>query len=335
MALTIAFMILITSCSAGNPLKSLPPLQLKQEWADKAKAKQEEYKKVGYDYRLWLQDYTTTGEYMTYGLNKSYTYQDSDTMKLDENGVPKVKYGDDFHYNPVTTAQYALSMHGLYKRGDEKHKEKFLKAADFLMTLADDVGAYRNQFKYKYNATGIDFEPGWVSGLAQGQVLSVYARAYDLTKDKKYIEAGDKAFKVLITPKEKGGTLSTLADLSPDFKDYIFFDEYPNTPTTYTLNGSMWAALGVYDWSNTETKQKKTAGEYFDKYIQSLKLLIPYYDLGGFPVYDLSYLTLKTDPPFNVTYHVFHVGLTHAIYTITRDPYFDYISRVWASYVNQ
>ena len=161
----------------------------------------------------------------------------------------------------------------------------------------------------------------------------MYARAYHLTKDKKYLEAGNKAFNFLITPVEKGGTLSTLESLDPSLKHYIIFDEYPTVPETHTLNGFIFSMLGVYDWWQVEPNKHKKAEKYFNESVKTLKVILPYYDAGGFPTYDLAFITHDIKPTYNVGYQVFHVSLLNAIYSITKDPYFDFVKRVWSSYV--
>lgn len=334
---TLSFMlsiVLLLSMTIIANADIFPPLKVEKEYSKMVVEARKKYKELGFDTNAWVDDYDSFGDYLKFSVNKPYTYRNRDKiMKLDENGIPMVYCNDGYYYNPVTIAQYALTKYSQYIKGDEQCKEKFLQVTDFLMTRSDN-GKYRYDYPYTYYVTGRNFEPGWVSGLAQGQVLSVYVRAYHLTNDNKYLKEAEKAFRVLITPVSEGGTLATLEFLDPSLKEYIFFDEYPIVPSTYTLNGFIWAMLGVYDWWQVDPSTNQEAKIYFEKSVKTLKAILPYYDAGGFPTYDLAFITHNIKPTYNVTYHSFHVGLVHAIYTITKDPYFDFVSRVWASYVD-
>ena len=69
-------------------------------------------------------------------------------------------------------------------------------------------GAFRHPFRYKHYQRW--YEPGWVSGMAQGLALSVFARAYYLSCDHKLIVAGDKAFDFLARPPDHEGSRSAM-----------------------------------------------------------------------------------------------------------------------------
>src|SRR5690606_29452397 len=124
-------------------------------------------------------------------------------------------------------SQYALTQYGIYiSNRDEGAKHRFLAAVDRLLKMQDEEGAFRYNFAWKYYLTKEIYEPGWVSGMAQGQALSALSRAYYVTHDPKFIEAGNKALDFMIRPVEEGGTMTTLGDLHPSLTNYIFFEEY-------------------------------------------------------------------------------------------------------------
>ena len=80
-----------------------------------------------------------------HGLNPETEY-----TNLDSGGIPRVKYGGELCYNPVTIANFTLSMYGRDLRGDRTAWEKFLKGADRLITMQDSEGAFRYRFPWKY-----------------------------------------------------------------------------------------------------------------------------------------------------------------------------------------
>lgn len=84
--------------------------------------------------------------------------------------------------------------------------------------------------------------------MAQGVALSALARAYNATKDARYLEAGERSLAFISVEKKDGGAKTSLADLHPSLKGYVYFLEYQTEPDVYTLNGYMFALLGLYDW---------------------------------------------------------------------------------------
>src|SRR5690606_31275466 len=124
--------------------------------------------------------------------------------------------------------------------------------------------------------------------------LSVFSRAYLITNEQKYLQAGNKALKFLNVPKESGGPRTTLADLHPSLKGRLFYMEYPTDPTVYTLNGFMFTLIGLYDWWKT-TGNSDARFQFYDG-METLLKILPYYDLGTFTSYDLSYITQNRPP---------------------------------------
>lgn len=295
----------------------------------------EQYKEDGINYKHRLIEYNEICDYFNYGLTKNY--RASDTMQLDNDGIPKVLGENGFYYNPVTVSQYCLSVYGKYLIGTNT-LEDFIKAADKLVSLQDESGAFRYQSSFKYYLSGQMIESGWVSGMAQGQAISVLTRAYHVTKDIKYLESAKRAFEFLITPIEQGGTMGTLADLDPLLDDYIIFEEYISKPQSYTLNGFMFTLIGLYDYTQLDNisyqESINTAKAYFYKGIESLNKLLPLYDLGGFTAYDLGYITYGRKPHLVPRYHAVHIQLLYGLYSVTLYDQLLRYAQKWAFYID-
>lgn len=286
------------------------------------------------NFHSFLKKYDPAGDYLNWGANKKF--KETPTIQFDSDGIPKVKYGNDFHYNPVTVSQFALTLHGRYKRG-ENTIPLFKKTVDLLADLQDSKGALPYPFTFHYYRKV--FQPGWVSGMAQGQALSAYARAYEVTKNKKYIKKGNSCLQFLIKPIEEGGTLTSLKDIDPSLSKYLIFEEYPVEPSSYTLNGFLFTLLGLYDWWKlTEGVNKNDAllaEKYFSEGIKTLKRILHYYDIGGYTTYDLAHIVYKMDPKIAGNYHAIHIYLLHALYTVTGDKVLRDFANLWASYVRK
>ncbi|UFA51761.1 D-glucuronyl C5-epimerase family protein [Deinococcus radiophilus] len=208
--------------------------------------------------------------------------------------------------------------------------------ADALLTMQDQEGALRYPFAYRYYATKQMLEPGWVSGMAQGQAISVWVRAYKLTDDERYAAAAARALKFMKKPVEEGGTWASLKAISPRLAALGIPDEYPNQPSTYTLNGALFAMLGLYDLSVTapEATTRQDAQRMLDNSLEAMNHLLPLYDIGGFTSYDLAHITLKLEGPHVAPrYHAAHIYLLHALYEATGKGSLKLYETRWSSYV--
>lgn len=303
----------------------------------KAKTRLQQYALAGYR-AVASQSHSAYGEYLNYS---GRVYRDPPALipldkggvKLDENGFPLVKRPNhpEFYFNPVTHSQFALSEHA---RGLEGKPSIFIQAAAKLAEEQSADGAFRYQLPFKHYTLSEPYKPGWISGLAQGQALSVFARAYQMTGDQTFKDAGDKALDFLLTPKEQGGPATTLADLDPSLSDYVFFEEYVTEPDVYTLNGFVFILLGLYDWR--EATGSEVAAETFAEGVKSLSLLLPLYEVGGFSAYDLSHMTVKREsyegrgiPHMSAHYHPLHIQLLLALDSITEEKIFGETAERW------
>jgi heparosan-N-sulfate-glucuronate 5-epimerase len=321
--------MILTSCHNSATVQS------PENYQDLVKKAVRSYQAQGIDYTQNLLDYQPLGSFLHFEDTADFS---KPIFRPDSQGIPQVKYGDNFYYNPVTVAQYALYLYGKYLRNEAVFSE-FKGAVDKLLSMQDENGAFRFPFSWHYYLTGKNFKPGWVSGMAQGQALSVLARAYAQTKDAHYLDAGNKAFKFLLTPVNAGGVMDTLADLNPALDQNIIFEEYPAKPAPFTLNGFMFTLLGCYDW--WQLNPGSTGGIFniaaasFVAGLNTLDIILHYYDIGGFATYDLGYITYHTSPNLDLFYFAVDIYLLHALYSISGDQTLKQYELLWASYVNQ
>lgn len=293
------------------------------------------YHEQGRDHRDGSVAYDPKGIFSGFVTAKGY--RNSERLQLDEQGIPKVRYEEEFHYNPVTVGQYALSSYGEYING-QSDPSNFLKATDKLIDMMGTDGAFRYSFPWQNGNTGEVYEKGWISAMAQGHGLSCFSRAYYLTKDPKYIEAGKKVYSFLIKDKLQGGTMTSLGDLDSRLADKIFFEEYVSNPSSYTLNGYMFTLLGIYDWkilteNYPDIVGKNSAGKTFSDGIESLCYIIHLYDVGGFTNYDLGYMNFDVEPRLIPGYHAIHIELLHNLYSITKVPRLKEYEQKWIEYI--
>jgi hypothetical protein len=320
--------LLLVSCNHS------PDMQLPPDYQDLVKNAVLAYRHKGIDFQRNLIDYQPLGSFLhfedTAGFNES-------KLKRDSQGIPLVKYGEGFYYNPVTIAQYALYQYGKFLQKQASFND-FKIAADKLLKLQDSSGAFRYAFPWRYYLTGKKFKPGWVSGMAQGQALSVFARAYAWTKDLRYLDAGNKAFRFLLTPVQVGGVLDTMADLDSSLERFIIFEQYPVKPASYTLNGFMFTLIGCYDWWQLDPGaiegDCKMAAVSLAAGLRTLEKILRYYDVGGFASYDLGYITYHAAPKLDPFYFAVDIYLLHALYAVSGNGALRRYELLWASYVS-
>jgi hypothetical protein len=297
-----------------------------------------EYITNGYTYQQNLQEYSTLGDFLNWGLTDQHQYRDiPGVMKLDENGVPMVAYDGKFYYNPVTVAQFSLTQYGMFLRGITPDLAKFWAGVNKILELQNADGSFPYDFDFWYYLNPDYFHAPWTSAMAQGQCLSVLARAWQLAGDRKYIEAGNRSFDFLRKRVIDGGDSDDLSSLDPSLSSYIFAEEYPAVPSSYTLNGFMFAVLGVYDWSQISPKSsyQRLAQVYFTQFVRTLDRILQYYEVGGWSAYDLGHITYHHSPLMFSNYHAIHIYELHALYSITNDSVLKDYEMLWRSYVPQ
>lgn len=264
--------------------------------------------------------YTPTGDYLNYGLRVSHS--PGKTVRLDDQGLPMILVGSEWYYSPGTLGNFSLAAYGrlIAGRGGQDH---FLAAVEKLMTMQAENGSLPTPFPFNHHVQRI--EPGWTSAMDQGLALSAWTRAYHLTKDARYLEAGNRALDYMLTP-FPNGPLGTLEDLDESLKDRTFLLEFMVSPHAVTLNGNMFALLGLYDWWQVTGSER--AGKAFEDGADTLAKLLPYYDIGGFSSYDLSHYTAGSAAPhIGIAYHGLHIAQLTALAHITE-------RQVFADYAN-
>lgn len=255
---------------------------------------------------------------------------------FDEHGVPMLIWNGQPRYHPVHTAQCGLAAFNFTFLEAGDGKDQIRTMADKLIDLQDDRGAFRYPFAWRHYLPEKDLEPGWPSAMAQGKAMSLLARAYMMFGDERYLTAGRKALGYMLLQTRYGGVMTTLADLHTSLSDFVFFEEYVSDPANYVLNGYIFALIGLYDWSQLPADigaNQEVARNYFDKGVETLVHILPYYDLGNVSSYDLGYITFKKRSKVKPGYHMLHIMQLNVLHEITGEPVFKEFADKWWGYV--
>jgi hypothetical protein len=249
---------------------------------------------------------------------------------FDEDDIPMLDYKGKLglQYNPNAIAQYAMGFYDLYLDTKEnKYKEIFLKQADWFVknirVTGDGTGLWEYNFDFEYHK---GLKAPWRSALAQGQGISVLARAFDLTKNQIYLRAATKAFRSFEQEIDKPGGVTFT-----DEKGCVWFEELIFHPPTHVLNGFIWAMWGVYDYYLVTKNQK--AKQLFDAAVKTLEDNIHRFDIGFWTVYHLH----KTMIPMAASpyYQRLHIVQLQAMYAITGKKIFEEYARKWQRYYSK
>lgn len=145
--------------------------------------------------------------------------------------------------DPVVVAQFALACWNRYvTKGEEQSREHFLREALWLVKHARCVGVDAVGWPLAY-AHPLYFTRGsWLSSVAQGCGLSALARAYQLTGDERFLETAHHVARTFERDILDGGVCAPIGE------DGVFFEEVAVYPAAHTLQGCIFALLGLYDY---------------------------------------------------------------------------------------
>lgn len=244
----------------------------------------------------------------------------------DSAGIPMLNYHGriGLQYNPIAIAQWGLGNYNLYRntRSPER-KQKFLAASDWLSSHLErnsrGLSVWNHYFDWEYRTT---LKSPWYSGLAQGQGISLLARAHTETGAAKYLDAAKLAFQSFLTSTEEGGVSFT------DENGDLWFEEYIVSPPTHILNGFIWASWGVRDFALATGDSP--AYDLFNRAISTLRANLHRYDAGFWSLYEES----GTRLPMLASsfYHRLHIVQLRVMHRLTGDKGFaDYADR-WEGY---
>lgn len=160
---------------------------------------------------------------------------------FDEEGIPLVDYGKGIgtQYNPVTVSQFALSHWGKWcEERREASLTAFRKSATWLVENQEEDGKWLYKFPNKYRG----LSNPWFSSMGQGQAISVLCRAFQESDDRRYLEAAQRAYSVIVRPLAEGGGAAPMGE------NGFFYEEYPRQEKPFhVLNGHIFALFGLKD----------------------------------------------------------------------------------------
>lgn len=214
-----------------------------------------------------------------------------------------------------------------------EHMAQFYQAADWFVLNQDDMGGWPIPVKRKFSSSDFPavLDPGWNSAMSQGHALSLLSRAYYFSNSSDYKNALIKAVSQIfdLTGPEKGVRTKFL-------EKYVWYEEYPTTPSSFVLNGFMYALLGLYDLKMIKVSggASTKAESLYEEGVESLKVMLPLFDTGSGTMYDLRHFTVPGVTPnlARIDYHVTHINQLLTFATFEEDTIFKSTAERWIGY---
>ncbi len=243
-----------------------------------------------------------------------------ENVHCDVNFVPLHLYEGRVNYHPVYIAQYALQMLDVYvTTQDTLYLNRLEKITDKLLGTAlevDSVIFFPYSFDFSLHSCQEEtMLAPWYSGMAQGQILSLFSRLYEFTGEKHYLETSRKIFNSFTRLKGEGHNpwVSCV-----DKNGNLWLEEYPRELPCFTLNGKIFAIYGIYDY------YRIIKDEYAEKFLKAaiytIRVNIHKYRNEN----DVSWYCLKHHNFHgqNMGYHKIHIQQLRVLHKITEDIYF-------------
>ena len=224
----------------------------------------------------------------------------------DAQGVRMFWYGGRLHNHPVGQTVFGLRNLRSYML---THDAFYLRRAQAqAQRLIDRRRVVGSAWFYPYDFPfGIMTRTPWYSGMSQGLSLPLLAGLFQVTHDTIYQQAAQ-------------ATMASFLRLGPsaapwvanvDANGYLWLQEYPASSPDYTLNGFIYASIGLYDYYRTSGDRR--ALELFKGAATTVLHYAHLYRRPGW----LSFYCLAHHDPATDNYHQIHVHEFLTLYRIT------------------
>jgi len=225
-------------------------------------------------------------------------------------------YDSTYYYHPVLIAQKGINYINSYILTQDIRY--ILRVEGWINKLIDISFEINGSLYFPYNFNTRPhgcyqdtlFAP-WFSGMAQGQVLQLLVRLFYVTENYEYLQLADKVFQSFRNLSKENYPWIAFVDGD----GYYWIEEYPLPEPDHTLNGFIFAILGLYEyWLATKDPEVKL---YIDAALTTLYVKLPLFRNPGW----ISYYCLKHHHQ-SAQYHILHINLLKYLYRITGETFF-------------
>lgn len=222
--------------------------------------------------------------------------------------------------HPMRIAQYALAHWNAYlASGRDEHKEIFMKHTSWLLTHEVSLSDKASGWPIPLALPAYHAPQPYLSAMTQGNVISVFVRAYQLTSDKAFLQAAYRAVRTFELDILDSGVSTPVGN------NGVFFETVAVYPAAHILYGYILALFGLYDY--VMVTKDKGVEELIQRSITTFHTLIDEYDTGYWTCYDLLHKRLASQ-----FYHSLHVTLLEALSRYSGCKHCAVLAQQWAGY---
>ncbi|MDO5724334.1 MAG: D-glucuronyl C5-epimerase family protein [Flaviflexus sp.] len=235
-----------------------------------------------------IPDYDLSRDGKSYWDSTYVKPYDEVAERLDDNGILVNMYQDQRVYHPVNYVWYLQNVINAYANtGDERYLKIAVDNTEYLLagSFYDLSGARWFPYLFEHAPGGIDMGVPWVSGMAQGMMLSLLTRMYEITDDKGYLDRAAETLKIFDVPAyEQTFWFSNLIDCPETKGQCLVLEEYPSRKpeqNAHVINGHMYSMFGLYDYYRATGDEH--AKELFNAAAETQRQLFDSYRRPGEP----------------------------------------------------
>ncbi len=151
-------------------------------------------------------------------------------------------------------------------------KQKLRSYADWMLALASRRGTFTT-WEYFFSFGG--GAPPWTSGISQGTGIQALSRAYNVTRDRAYLDTATRALGAFETSAPTG-----LRKRAPGGSHYLI---YSFAPRLEVLNSFLQSVIGLYDYAKISDSPRGL--RLFRAGDRAARRTIPSYDTGSWSLY--------------------------------------------------
>lgn len=260
----------------------------------------------------YLVDYTETHVPPTWG-------------PLDNQGIP-LWDGKGFRlkgpplYHPSVISQYGLAHHDRALDGQRDAEETFFKCVRWVEenAIEEPLGRFVI-WPFPFPLRTPPVGPNWISGMTQGQALSLLTRAFAMTQSARTAEVAHRAARSFCYSVEEGGVVSQSRSGA------LFIEEVAqaHTPTIRILNGCLYGLFGLYEYLRSFDDVELQP--VLERCLEGVDELLPLFDMGWWSRYSLGLRwNIATD-----YYHDVHIRQLRRLATDLNRPEYERYAERW------
>ncbi|WP_345762048.1 cell wall-binding repeat-containing protein [Diaminobutyricibacter sp. McL0608] len=246
----------------------------------------------------------------------------SSSVKVDSTGLVIYTRRDNGARadHPVAYAQYGISALLEYqKTGNTLWLNRAIRQGQQLIAI-HTVSNGSWWFPYSFPWTYYDrtLKAPWYSGMAQGEVLSLFVRLAEATHDSVWDNAANKTVTSFTQQHSASAPWVSLA-----IDHHLYFEEYAgNQPPLLVLNGHIFALFGLYDYWR-HTGNATVAGLIDGAATTVLERMLPAVRVvGGVSYYCVQAVYCQSPLWQNANYHPIHSWQLDTLARLTGDTRF-------------